>query len=563
MLEHFESRDGAQVKQEVVMTVLQLNINQKIQATNAVKMAFPNSIVIRKGTGPDRIQLYKNIGRRPCSTSISTSDASLELNESPEITNIKTLIGGAVNELDVTRNAIEDYLSNENFDKNVLKALFDKQLKVHARLQELNDLLTNILQKSLTELTLKQSQCENLCASEVDQLHREISVFTAYLNLELGSKTPTESGLIGCFSKLTSDVRENCPLLFHILHTIFLEKTDSRPVSEFRVKSVVHALAILVSLRSQKLTNDFKLMFTYLCISFGAGFRFIAMMNHLGLTVSWDKAMKFFDDQQKKQEEEITRSCPADVPVILMIDNINIYRGKRKHLRLLKSAGPTMWNFTAQALFLPNVDGIRELFNEKKSCITPQGSAIDMEADDIFLENDEEKAKLFNSFVDRYLLELLDVALNKLSLTADGFKELSEKQVESYIANASNLQNTKKYPLEIPKAHDLLPNAAVSSKSNVHILPLSLEDNSTIFGTMSILDKLAKDFSLPQEKKDAECLPFSITAVNFDVNSSRAHFELQLSQKCHKQQMKQTESQMRSTNKTFDGLLEEGSDDDL
>ena len=298
LLEYFEEREGSQVKQETVMKVLQLNSYQKIQATNAVKSAFPNSTVIRKGTGADRIQLYKNICSKSFSVPISTSNVpSFELNESPEIANIKALVCSAASELDSARKNVDEGTSH------VVKALLHKQLEAHSKLQELNDLLTSLLQKAINQLTLKQSQCEDLCTFEVDQLQKEINVLSSFLNTELGSKTLTECDLTGCFSKLTSDVKENCPLLFNVLCNIFLHKTDGRPVSEFRVKSAVHALAILVSLRSQKLANDFKLMFTYLCVSFGAGYRFITMMNHLGLTVSWEKAMKFFDEQQNKRGE--------------------------------------------------------------------------------------------------------------------------------------------------------------------------------------------------------------------------------------------------------------------
>ena len=248
--------------------------------------------------------------------------------------------------------------------------------------------------------------------------------------------------------------------------------------------------------------------------------------------------------------------------MILMIDNINIYRGKRKHSRLFKSAGPTMWNFTGQAVLIPNVDGMDKVLNDKESCITPQGSATDMKPDNVFLESDDEKTKLFNAFVDKYLVELLDVALNKLSSTARQFKEMTEKQIDSCIATASNFESTEKYHLDIPTDNELLPNAAQSSKSNVHILPLLLKDNSTILGTMSILDKLSKDFSLPEGKEDAECLLFNSVAGNFDI-ISRVHFELLLSQKSHEQNMKRTESQMRSTKKTFDGLREDDSENDF
>ena len=131
-----------------------------------------------------------------------------------------------------------------------------------------------------------------------------------------------------------------------MLDAILLIKNDRRKVSETRVKSAVHALAILVSLKSQKICNDFKLMFTLLCISFGAGCRFIGMLNHVGLTVSWQTVMKYFEKQEKKLEENIKLITPANVPLILLMDNINMYRGKKKHLYLFKSMGPTMWNFT-------------------------------------------------------------------------------------------------------------------------------------------------------------------------------------------------------------------------
>jgi hypothetical protein len=70
------------------------------------------------------------------------------------------------------------------------------------------------------------------------------------------------------------------------LITFYCTNLMEREISEIQIKSAVHSLAILISLRSQKIQNDFKLMFTCLCISFGAGCRFIGMLNHLGLTVS-------------------------------------------------------------------------------------------------------------------------------------------------------------------------------------------------------------------------------------------------------------------------------------
>ena len=38
------------------------------------------------------------------------------------------------------------------------------------------------------------------------------------------------------------------------------------------------------------------ILFTLLCLSHGARMRFVGMLNHIGLTVSWKKAMEVLDD---------------------------------------------------------------------------------------------------------------------------------------------------------------------------------------------------------------------------------------------------------------------------
>ena len=100
-----------------------------------------------------------------------------------------------------------------------------------------------------------------------------------------------------------------------------------------RIHSASHALAILCSLSSQKITNDFKMLFTILCISYGAGSRFVGMLNHIGLTVTWQKAMQVLDNRMEKMTDHIKELTPTDIAIILLMDNINIYKGKRKHFK--------------------------------------------------------------------------------------------------------------------------------------------------------------------------------------------------------------------------------------
>lgn len=355
LLEYIEEKTGSEVKQNVILEILELNTFQKRQATNAVKQAFPNSVILRKGSGKDRVTFYKNIALKSVTipsnsepTSTETSVFSLPQNDSPEITNLKELIQTALCELECEKKKLDEYLSTTEIQNDAVKVFLLRQNKLQERVQELQNSLTALLQKEVNRLIENQSKCETLCAHETIQLNDEITVFIKYLNRNIESKTLSGDDFSGMFSSITNDLRQNCPLLFNILDTILLQKRDQREVSERRVKRAVHSLAILLSLKSQKIPNDFKLMFTCLCISFGAGLRFISMLNHLGLTVSWEKAMKFFDSRRMKQVKDIATLTPADIPVILMIDNINIYRGKQKYLRLFKSHGPKMWNFTAQ-----------------------------------------------------------------------------------------------------------------------------------------------------------------------------------------------------------------------
>ena len=153
-----------------------------------------------------------------------------------------------------------------------------------------------------------------ICEKYKDELNNELKTFIFYLNIGLETNYLEEVNFLNKFSSLPDNLWDNCPLLFNVLDTQLLHKEDGRPVNEKRVKSAVHSLSLLVSLRSQKIKNDFKLAFTCLCILFGAGMWFITMLNKLGLTVSWDKAISFLDIRKVKQVDEIKRLTPLKTP---------------------------------------------------------------------------------------------------------------------------------------------------------------------------------------------------------------------------------------------------------
>lgn len=207
--------------------------------------------------------------------------------------------------------------------------------------------------------------------------------------------------------------------------------------------------------------------------------------------------------------------------------------------------------FHSPAVLIPNTEDIKEILKDKESSLSPQGSATKMKPEDIFLESDEEKVLIFSKAVDQYLLDVLDISLNKVILTAKEVKEMDEKQINSYLKSLTESQNsTGKYDINVPTDEEILIHATPNAKSNVHIF--ILKDNSTVLGTMSILDDLSKLFNLPQEKSKADYLPFDYVSGNFDAVSGRSHFELLPSQQSHVKYMKNIEVEMRSSEKTME-----------
>ena len=313
--------------------MLHLDQTQKVQATNAMKEAFPNCLVARtlKSDGKQKVTVYKNVAKKKSFT-LSVEEPSLSLDETSEIANIKRLIANASTEIESIIQRLNIQLTAEKIERDVVRALVDRQCKLQSRIQELSGTWDHLYEREVQRLLRSQSQCDVLCANNKAELIKEMDTFISFLNIGLETQHLSEVDASGVFSTLPVNTTEQCPLLFNVLDTLVLRKTDGREVSEMRVRSAVHSLAIFVSLKSQKIQNDFKILFTCLCIYFGAGMRFIEMLNHLGLTVSWEKAMKFFDGRKAKKQEEISKQTPTDSPVILMLDNINMFGAKTQTL---------------------------------------------------------------------------------------------------------------------------------------------------------------------------------------------------------------------------------------
>ena len=108
--EHLCEEHGSELAQQAVLEILRLDQTQKVLATNAIKEAFPKSLVYRKTAGNERVTVYKNVARKH-SFNLSSEEPSLSPEETSEIANIKQLIANVSTELDSVVQRLDQQLS--------------------------------------------------------------------------------------------------------------------------------------------------------------------------------------------------------------------------------------------------------------------------------------------------------------------------------------------------------------------------------------------------------------------------------------------------------------------
>ena len=264
------------------------------------------------------------------------------------IDNIKKAIERLHNEQIVIQTQLQNETQKikDDWNTNYIRLLLERLKAVNVDIQKYTDGLTNLYEKEIVQFVDSQKE---LSVKSKREIQTEVQEFEK--TLKLGLRTETEIKIDGTlFANLSQTLREQCPLIYEIVETLPLTTSEGRIATGRRVHSASHALAILCSLKSQRLSSDFKLLFTILCISFGAGMRFVNVLNHVDFTVSWKTAMEVLDERMRKMQDHIKKLTPVNTAIILLMDNINIYKGKRKHLRIFKELTPAMWNFTGRAL---------------------------------------------------------------------------------------------------------------------------------------------------------------------------------------------------------------------
>ena len=100
--------------------------------------------------------------------------------------------------------------------------------------------------------------------------------------------------------------------------------------------------------------------------------------------------MNVFDKELEKNQDYITSQTPTELPLLLLMDNINTYWGNKRHHRLFKIYGQHMWNLTARGLLIPRLDKIEHLFQCKATAVESQHDVTKFTFEDISIENNKE-----------------------------------------------------------------------------------------------------------------------------------------------------------------------------
>ena len=530
-----------------VMSLLSLPDSRegKQMATTAVGKAFGNIITLSR-----RKSVYKGL-KKLAPFSID-EDSTLKLDQGSEISKMKELINTTKVRLEGWRTEIGISISDKQCDNLQLKCLFDMYNNEEQKFFSYHEKLDKMYEREIKLLSEKQESTK-LPQKLKMQLEKEYSSLSQSLNLGLRKNDLDPFAFVFTdenFCELRLNFRKDCPLLFDIMGTLFTIDNEERGSSKVKELSFVHALSLLMSLKNKDLKNDVKLLFSLLLLSYGVGQRLMNMLCHMRVTYSWAVVSKFLDSFIESKSSEIVRLTNKTSPLIFLIDNINMYRGSKKYLRLFKVFGPKMWNFTARGLLIPNLSGIESLFLNEETAKESQQDINSISAEDILISGNPDHSNVWENWLNYYFLSILKDALSSLPFEQD-IKGMSEDDFDKWLSQGSYKEDKSKIKISPPLPRKMFPLNDIT-KSNLYRLTLSLENNSTVSGTGAILQELARDFGMPHTMVK-ETIPFDLQSNQFSLKQAREHVEFLRMMKDHESEMEEFVKVLNETDKKFQG----------
>ena len=542
--EHFVESPGKEASQESVPDTLKLTEKDKGLATRAVTKTFPSaSLNRRKGA-------YSNIRKAISFEHKGDNHEEATLDGDSEIANVQALIAECRRR---GKELLDDIIARVSAgDTDNIEAL----LLAYKREEELLTIHSQLLDKLYAreiQFLVNTNVNSSLSASEKTKLTEEVELLSKSLSFGLRSEGYINEDI---FADLVNNVAEKFPFLFDIVKTLF--PTDDQR----KEKGAVHSLSLLMSLRNNKCKNDVTLVFTILLAAYGAGTRMVNMLNKIGLTLHWDTLMSFLDSYNKAKFLKLHSNIPAEKPIFLMLDNVNIHRGYQRHHRLFKLPKVNMWNFTVRGLLNPDISGIEDLFGTPETSLQSQDNVVEWDGTNVQLENCNEHSSLWRKFIKRYILTLLDDGLNKTPPHEKPISDMTEKECNQWLSHADYCvqQNVK---ISIPSIESIADTSMSTVKTDIHILPLSLENNATLTGTSAILDQFAEEFTLFNKVDKLETLPFDKKNRTFSLKKAREHVEFLTMLFQHRDEMCDLLKTLEANDKEFDSSNDNEDDEDL
>lgn len=204
---------------------------------------------------------------------------------SKEISDIQRQLAELENCLIHEWNMVVGAVNTNNMDEAKITALKHQSHIKHYR--SLNTAIVNLYEKEIDKL--KQTGSEYpVSVLQQQQIVNEVREMKHFCLLGLKGDGGIEYAIHErIFSQLLDKVEQKCPLIYSILQTLLVSDTRKR-MHNYKMKCGVNALASLLSVHNQNFTNDVRLLFGLLCITYRAGKQFVNMLHKIGLTPHWD-----------------------------------------------------------------------------------------------------------------------------------------------------------------------------------------------------------------------------------------------------------------------------------
>lgn len=171
-----------------------------------------------------------------------------------------------------------------------------------------------------------------------------------------------------------------------------------------------------------------------------------------------------------------------------------------------------------------------------------------------------EHKRLWENWCDHYYLKLIDKCLNHVPDPPNKLTEMNEAEVDVWLRSLKIEGRTEdtpgyaKFRIQLPLVEGFCESTQSANKTDIANLSLSLEDNSTLKGTASILEEFATEFDIPSGKHN-EYIEFDSTKTEFDLKAARERYAFMKLVQMHHIEMVAFEKQLESGEKNIDTEL--------